>query len=90
MARQRGPIAEYFWQVAVAADRLLNALTGGSSDETLSSRAHRMRWQMRPYWTVFANCIDRAFFWQRNHCAQSWRNECNRRNPASEGLVDRK
>jgi hypothetical protein len=88
VTNKRGQVGEYLFQVAVAFDRLLNAVTGGSSVETLSSRAYRMRLRRRPLWTLFSACIDNAFFWQVDHCEASWRNECNRRNPAVEGLTD--
>ena len=55
-------------QILVAIDQLLNAITGGYADETLSARAYRMRAKGQPYWGWTANAIDRLFFWQEGHC----------------------
>jgi hypothetical protein len=90
MAKQRTPVGQYCFNLAVAFDRLLNALSGGSHDETLSSRAHRMRDEGRPYWSAFAWLIDTGFFWQDDHCWESWVNECQRRNPAAEHMSSRR
>lgn len=56
-------------------DCLFNALLGGSSTETLSSRAHRMREKGQPVWGWTADAIDALFFWQPGHCAAQWRRE---------------
>lgn len=61
----------YLFQVAVGVDRAINAALGGSADETLSSRAHRMREKGQPVWGWAADAIDAAFFWQHEHCRQS-------------------
>lgn len=52
-------------------------------DESLSSRAHRMRTKGQRYWGWTANAIDLLFFWQRNpgHCERAYLNEC--RNPVA-------
>jgi len=57
-------------QVAIAIDQLLNTLLGGWADETLSARAWRHRGL--PLWKQARWLIDRAFFWQANHCYQSF------------------
>ena len=67
-------------QVLIAIDQLVNALIpGGWSDESLSSRAHRMRVKGQPVWGWTANAIDMLFFWQRGHCEQSYLDEMGRR-----------
>ena len=68
----------YLRNLAIAFDQLLNALAAGSCDETLSSRAHRMRAKGQRYWGWTANAIDWLFFWQDGHCEQSWRSEVER------------
>lgn len=65
-------------QVLIAVDQLINTLLAGHADETLSSRAHRMREKHHPYWGWTANAIDRLFFWQADHCQQSYESERRR------------
>lgn len=70
----------YVLQIAIALDQLANALVpGGYADETLSSRAHRMRAKGQRFWGWTANAIDMLFFWQPGHCEKSWRQEVERR-----------
>lgn len=66
-------------QVLIALDQLVNATLRGWADETLSSRAHRMRVKGHPVWGWTAGAIDLLFFWQDNHCEQSYRDELARR-----------
>ncbi|ART47569.1 MULTISPECIES: hypothetical protein [Acidovorax] len=61
--------------IAIALDQLANVLLAGAPDETLSSRAHRMRVKGHRYWGWTANAIDRLFFWQPGHCERAWRSE---------------
>lgn len=58
--------------VAVALDQLVNAICRGFSDETISSRAHRRRLAGKP---LLANLIDALFFWDKDHCKESYENE---------------
>lgn len=70
---------QYLTQNAIAFDQLINALVlGGYADETLSSRAHRMREKGQRYWGWTANAIDRIFFWQVGHCALAHEAELRR------------
>ena len=59
----------------VWADRAINVLIGGSFNETLSSRAHRMDVKDQPYWGWTASAINRLFFWQVDHCKAQWEYE---------------
>lgn len=68
-------IKNYFFQLALCIDQGANALTGGFADETLSSRAHRMREKGQPVWGWTAAFIDALFFWQKDHCLNAWRSE---------------
>lgn len=69
----------YLAQNAIAFDQLINTLIpGGYADETLSSRAHRMREKGQRYWGWTANFIDWLFFWQTEHCKNAWQEEMNR------------
>lgn len=74
---------EYLLNLALAFDQLLNAVLRGDPDESLSSRAHRMRTKGQRYWGWTANAIDLIFFLQRNpgHCERAYLNEC--RNPVA-------
>lgn len=64
-------------QILIAFDQLINALLWGYADETLSARAYRhaeikkdRRWPMM--------LINGLFFWQDNHCKQSYESELKR------------
>ncbi len=59
----------------IALDQLINVLLAGDPDETLSSRAHRMREKGQPYWGWTAGAIDWLFFWQPQHCQQAYESE---------------
>lgn len=59
-------------QIAIAIDQLLNALLGGMADETLSARAHRTGSVLEPL-------IDALFFWQADHCFESYISEKKRK-----------
>lgn len=65
-------------QVMIAIDQLANTLLGGYADETLSSRAHRMRQKGQTYWRWTAGFIDMLFFWQESHCEAAWHSEMKR------------
>lgn len=71
-------MAAWFLQILIALDQLANALLGGYADETLSSRAHRMRQKGQPYWRWTAGFIDLLFFWDRDHCRKAWESELRR------------
>lgn len=62
-------------QIAIAIDQLANVLLGGTADETLSARAHRMRVKGHRYWGWTAAFIDGLFFWDRNHCLKAYQSE---------------
>ena len=61
--------------IAIALDPRVNVLMAGAPDETLSSRAHRMRVKGHRYWGWTANAIDGIFFWQRGHCEAAYKSE---------------
>jgi hypothetical protein len=55
-------------------DCFINMLFRGSFHESLSARAHRLRYEEHPVWGWTAGFIDALFFWQRAHCqTQYWR-----------------
>lgn len=59
--------------VLIAADQLVNALLAGWPDETLSSRA--WRWEKNGVRSWPRRFIDRLFFWEEDHCYQSYISE---------------
>lgn len=63
----------YSKAVLIAADQLVNALLAGWPDETLSSRA--WRWEKDGVRSWPRRVIDRLFFWEKNHCYQSYISE---------------
>lgn len=56
------------WRLAVAHDQLANAATGGSEDETISSRANRARGEGRRWGCILCKLLDRL---DKDHCAKS-------------------
>lgn len=63
-------------QVLIAIDQLANALLGGWADETLSAHAWRSDWTLRK------SLINALFFWQEDHCKDSFDAEVERRQMA--------
>ena len=61
----------YFMNLAIALDQTLNALTGGSCDETLSSRTYRKS-QNSTAWMWLRAIIDTIFFFDKDHCKTSY------------------
>ena len=65
----------YLLQAAIAFDRQVNALLGGSADETLSSRAYRADHEGKWPGTWFRPLIDGIFKTianQDDHCHKAW------------------
>jgi hypothetical protein len=65
-------------QVLIAIDQLFNTALGGWADETLSARCWRKR-NDDYAWEAACWVIDRLFFWQHQHCRQSYESEQKRR-----------
>ena len=63
---------QWWLQILIAIDQLLNALFKGWADETISARAHRQNDWKR----VLINTL---FFWQQDHCADAYRSELERK-----------
>ena len=67
-------------QIFISIDQFFNTVVWipgdgfGFADETLSARSWRLREQSR-VWRV----IDALFFWDRDHCRQSYQSEVDRR-----------
>lgn len=69
----------YFLNLGIAIDQLGNALTGGSPDETLSSRAFRTDKAGKRFGKFFRPLIDALFFFQPNHCQEAYMAEVRRK-----------
>lgn len=65
-------------QIIIAFDQLINTILGGMADETISSRAHRNRYK-NWRWRFMRRLIDGLFFWQKDHCHQSYLAELDRK-----------
>ena len=66
-------------QFLVAIDQLLNTILGGHADETLSARAYRTEQSDKPFGKFFRPLIDTIFFFDKDHCYQSYLSEFERR-----------
>ncbi len=65
-------------QIPIALDQLVNTVCGGWADETISSRAWRMRTKSTA-WSWLRETIDFIFRWQKDHCKTSYESELERR-----------
>lgn len=61
-------------QIPVAIDQFVNTLFGGWADETISSAAWRKRNEGKG-WRFLRCLIDCIFFWQEDHCLNSYESE---------------
>lgn len=62
------PYGKRPWHIAIALDQLANATTGGSEDETISSRAGRLKREGRGWACVLCKLLNLL---QPNHCKNS-------------------
>lgn len=62
-------VVRYFSRVGTAVSVLLNVLLGGPSNQTLSARNYELKRNGKPniVWL-----IDLLFFWDKDHCMNSW------------------
>lgn len=71
-------MGEWLLNVLIGLDQLANTVLAGEPDETLSSRAHRMREKGQPVWGWTARAINALFFWQADHCREAFEAEQRR------------
>ena len=64
-------------QALIWIDQGFNVLFGGWADETISARAYRCSSDKR-HWMITKHIIDVLFFWQIQHCMQSYVSEIKR------------
>lgn len=68
----------YVMRVLISIDQSLNAVVGGSPDETLSSRAYRraeLDAKPKMFWVLFQRFVNTLFFFEPNHCYESYKIE---------------
>jgi len=70
-------VKRYLINLLIGIDQLANVVFAGRPDETISSRAHRLR--HRPFWALARRGINWLFFWQEDHCQKAWMREMQRR-----------
>ena len=63
----------YVKRVFIGIDQLVNALCGGWPDETLSSMAWRWHTDGVRHWPYYV--IETLFFFDKNHCRESFESE---------------
>lgn len=66
-------------QFLIAFDQLVNTIFGGYADETLSARAYRTEQEGKLWGKVFRPIIDVIFFFDPNHCMESYLSEVKRK-----------
>jgi hypothetical protein len=71
-------MANYLKQNLIAVDQLANTILGGYADETLSSRAYRTEAKGRIMGRILRPVIDALFFFDKDHCYNSYLSELNR------------
>ena len=62
------PNGKRAWHIAIGFDQLANATTGGNEDETISSRAGRLKREGRGWACVLCRLLD---WLQKDHCSNS-------------------
>ena len=71
---------QYLLNIAIALDQVLNALRGGSPDETLSAAAWRTEQSGKLGGRIFRPLIDLMFMpFECDHCRKSFESERNGR-----------
>ncbi len=65
----QSPIKHYFERVGIALSILFNTLTGGPSNQTFSARNYGWKREGR-YNLVYI--IDLLYYYDPNHCMESW------------------
>lgn len=78
-ANNKDRLKQYVWHILIALDQSLNTICGGYPDETFSSRVHRKAEAGQWFWKALRFMINSLFFWQPNHCQESYQSEELRR-----------
>ena len=83
-ANHKEKIKRYIWNLLIALDQIINTACGGYPDETFSSRVHRKAEAGQWFWKRLRSLINGLFFWQQNHCLESYQSEQLRRHSPAE------
>lgn len=67
----------YMKNLLIGVDQLFNCVFNGYADESLSSRAYRSHRDNMVHWPYCL--LNFLFFWQDDHCKQSYQSEVDRR-----------
>ena len=70
-------LKQYILNILIAFDQLINALILGQPNETISSRAWRCK-DTSSFWKFMRKLVDTLFFWQKDHCYNSFIYEIKR------------
>ena len=62
----------YLERLVLTADQTVNAIGGGSPDETISARAYRRAEAGSTFWKIGRKLIDWMFFWQPQHTKDAY------------------
>lgn len=62
-------VLTYFQRIGIAISVLINVVLGGYSNQTFSARNYAWKKANQPNLVWL---IDRMFFWDSDHCMQSW------------------
>lgn len=62
------PYSQRAWHILIAMDQLANATTGGSEDETISSRAGRLKREGRGWACILCRFLN---WLEKDHCEKS-------------------
>ena len=66
---------QHIFQILIAFDQLINTLFLGYADETISSRMYRYELEDKILGKIFRPIIDKIFWYQKEHCRQSYLSE---------------
>lgn len=79
MAIRLKRLKHWAYHVFVGADQFINAVLGGYSDETLSSRTYRkavLNPNPKKRWRVILRTLELLFFWEKGkHCQIAFESE---------------
>ena len=78
-------LKQYILNILIAFDQFVNVLFLGKPDETISSRAWRCK-DTSSFWKFMRKLIDTIFFWQKDHCYNSFIAEVERHQITTEIL----
>jgi hypothetical protein len=73
----------YIKNIMIAVDQLFNCILGGMPDETISAKVWRMR-DRHIIWEQLRITIDILFWFDDNHCRESYESELYRKQISSE------